>query len=158
MGQSFDPFLLDFFFRDILANNQKQKFVTLASAQEYCRRFQGIECKAFEAREACVVYPSNDRLLWPVTFPCFVIKACRRVSTNQTLYTNVQMNESKIEVNILCGCKARKKVSYCMRPMWAIISSCVAPDPIILHLVASCSNATLKQFSNSFRIKTALTL
>ena len=70
MGQSFDPFLLDsilaeieYFFRDILANNQKQKVVTLAIAQEYCRRFQRIECKAvFEAREACVVYPSNDRL------------------------------------------------------------------------------------------------
>ena len=69
MGQSFDPFLLDsilaeieFFFRDIWANNQKQEVVTLASAQEYCRRFQRIKCKAFEAREACVVYPSNDRL------------------------------------------------------------------------------------------------
>ena len=69
MGQSFDPFLLDsilaeieFFFRDILSNNQKQKVVTLDSAQEYCRRFQRTECKVFEAREACVVYPSNDRL------------------------------------------------------------------------------------------------
>lgn len=69
MGQPFDPFLLDsilaeieFFFRDILSYDQKQKVVSLASAQEYCRRFQRIECKVFEAREACVVYPSSDRL------------------------------------------------------------------------------------------------
>ena len=163
MGQSFDPFLLNSilaeieFFLEIFWRTTKNKKLLLWPVPR-SRRFQRIECKVFEAREACVVYPSNDRLRWPVTFPCFVIKARRRVSTNQTLHTNVQMNESKIEVNIWCGCKAREKVCCCMRPMWAIISSCFAPDPIILQLVASCSNATLKQFSNSFRIKTALTL
>ena len=51
-----------FFFRDILSYNQKQKVVTLANAQVYCRRFQRIEYEVFKTREACVVYPSNDRL------------------------------------------------------------------------------------------------
>ena len=76
MGQSFDPFLLDsilaeieFFLEIFWRRNQKQKVVTLASAQEYCRRFQRIESKAFEAREACVVYPSNDLFALTSDFP-----------------------------------------------------------------------------------------
>lgn len=145
-------FFFLFFFWDVLSYNQKQKVVTLASAQEYCRRFQRIECKVFETREACVDYPSNDRLRWPVTFPCFVIKACRRVSTRQPRAGNIAYkcaNEPiRVEVNIRCGCKARGKVCYSVRAVWATISFCFAPDPVLRHLFTSCSNATLKQLSN----------
>ena len=123
-----------FLLRDILLYNQKPKVVSMASAQEHCRSFQA--------------YLSYDRLRWPVTIPCFaVLKACRRVSTNQTLYTNVLMNQSEIEVNmhVCCGCEAREKACCSVRAVWATVLH-LTPFPSS-HPVAYNTEAIVKVIS-----------
>ena len=69
MGQSFDPFLLDSIlteieiFSEIFCRTTKNKKLLLWPVlRSIVEDFRGSSVRFFEAREACVAYPSNDRL------------------------------------------------------------------------------------------------